>query len=77
VSAPSEQQGIVRLDLEPARERGDSFAKLPGAGLRNAEVDDFGDVARVSRKRRLALVNASVSGSERYSTPDGERYCTD
>ena len=45
--APSEEQRVVRLDLEPARERGDGFAKLPRTGLRHAEVDDASNVFRV------------------------------
>jgi hypothetical protein len=45
--APSEKQRVVRLDLEPLRERRDGFAKLPRTGLGNAEVDDASDVPRV------------------------------
>jgi len=45
--APSEEQRVVRLDLEPPSERRDSFAKLPRSRLRNAEVDDARNVPRV------------------------------
>ena len=51
--APSQQQRVVRLDLEPARERRDRLAKLPRAGLRDAKVDDavmfFGSAASAAR----------------------------
>ncbi len=50
--APSEEQRVVRLDLEPARERRDGFAKLPRTGLGHAEVDDAGDVLRIRIERR-------------------------
>ena len=53
--APSQQQRVVRLDLEPPRERRNRFAELPGAGLRDAEVDDPGNVARIGFERRLGL----------------------
>ena len=33
----------------------------------------FGSASSAAR----ALLTASVSGSERYSTPSGDRYCTD
>jgi hypothetical protein len=39
--------------LEPSRERRYRFAELPRAGLRDAEVDDAGDVPRLGRERRL------------------------
>ena len=45
--APSEKQRVVRLDLEPPRERRDGFAKLPRTGLRDAKIDDARDVLRV------------------------------
>jgi hypothetical protein len=45
--APSEEQRVVRLDLEPPRERRDGFAKLPRTGLGNAEVDHARNVPRV------------------------------
>ena len=45
--APAEEQRVVRLDLEPSRERRDGFAKLPRTGLGDAEVDDARNVFRV------------------------------
>jgi hypothetical protein len=51
--APSGEQRIIRLDLEPSRERRDGFAKLPCTGLRNAEVDDATNVCRVGSERGL------------------------
>ena len=51
--APSQQQRVVRLDFEPSRERRNRFAELPGARLRDPEVDDPGNAARIGRERRL------------------------
>ena len=45
--APSQELRIVRLDLQTSRERGNRLAKLPGAGLGHAEVDDARNVLRV------------------------------
>ena len=45
--APSEEQRVRRLDLEPSGERGDGFAKLPRTGLGDAEVDDARNVLRI------------------------------
>ena len=50
VPAPSQEQRVVRFDLDPTRERGDRFAKLPRAGLGHPEVDDARDVPRVGRE---------------------------
>ena len=45
--APSEEQRVRRLDLEPGRERRDGFAKLPRTGLSDAKVNDSGNVPRI------------------------------
>ena len=51
VPAPSQEQRVVWIDRESLRERLDGFAKLPRAGLRNAEIDGARDVLRIFRER--------------------------
>jgi hypothetical protein len=50
--SPAEEQGVCRLNLESARERGNGFAKLPRTRLRHAQVDDAGNVFRLGIERR-------------------------
>src|SRR5262245_6617947 len=41
VATPSQQQRVVRLDLEPVREGGNGFAELPGTRFSDPDVDEF------------------------------------
>lgn len=51
VAAPSQEQRVVGIARKSLHERLDGFAKLPRAGLRDAEIDDARDVLRFCRER--------------------------
>src|SRR3954469_13298315 len=55
--APAKKQRVVRLDLEPARERRDRFAKLPRTGLGHAEVDDSRNIGWIGLERGSRAVD--------------------
>jgi hypothetical protein len=76
--APSEEQRVVRLDLEPSRERRDGFAKLPRTGLGDAEVDDARNVLRVGLESgSRALDGVRYREASDTPRPRVSRYCTD
>ena len=60
--APSEEQRVVRLDLEPPRERRDGFTKLPRTGLGDAQIDDASDVLRIGVESGSRALDAVVIG---------------
>ena len=51
MAAPAVEHRLIRREGESPREGGDGLAELARARLRDAEIDDASDVARVDRER--------------------------
>ena len=61
---PSQEQRVVRFDLEPPSKRRDGLAELPCTGLGHTEVDETSNVLRIGFERNSRALDR-VSLGER------------